>query len=222
MRNPNSIPTKNRILRTIALATLPAVMAAACSSSVQANKPAGTSTAPTVTSPETKGTVTTIATTIPEQSDSPGLKFEEDPKTNFSVSDCNKVPDTWAVEIDSSPEKAQDYPFTVGLVRAYNTDKSPDILAGATVQGLGNYTYKLATSDAPRTTKTIHIRTEPYSEVLHGLKGKYDAVFTARYGEDGSTYLQVNCLPDFDYSGEQNTVPLPSPEPGPAASIKVA
>ena len=133
------------------------------------------------------------------------LLFETAPEADFSISNCNLQPNSWAVHIDTDPTNINDHDQTIGFTEGYTEDGRANAVSGAKIRSLGGLAYEIATSDddAGDTTK-VDLGVEPFSIVLDGGDG-YDISLSARLGGDGAAYFQLNCLPDFDSSYVEET-----------------
>lgn len=141
------------------------------------------------------------------------LYFQKDPTTNFSQSSCYTDPENWAIEIFSSSPQERGTVDTIG-VEGQESGDLVNILAGATIQDLGGFTFRISTSmDKPGQSDTVNLSEHDYAQVLDGEQGEFDAVLSGRLGPNGNAYFTVNCLPDFNFNGGQKTVPL---VPGPS------
>ncbi|MDB5181472.1 MAG: hypothetical protein JWP13_235, partial [Candidatus Saccharibacteria bacterium] len=156
---------------------------------------------------------------------SPPLEFHERPTTNFSASDCWSDSHGWAVQIDNRSEEAGRVPeddFSVGVSqKERDPEGRPVFVAGATMRRLGSYTFELATANHKSGETTIvDLNESAFSEVQPAEEG-YDVIFAARKGDDGSSYFTVNCVPEFEFFGDQVPIPVtpdmivPPEEPSP-------
>lgn len=157
------------------------------------------------------------------------LRFQLNPKTNYSVMVCERNPDSWAEfngGYDAITHKPGAINGTVGVASEYAADASPrKQLAGATVRGLGGSAVEIATSsDKPGTSHIVDLKSKGFSEVLRGNDG-YDAVVTVRGEADPSgnifQTLRIRCLPEhslLDGSTEATGIPLLVPDSIPAAT----
>lgn len=138
------------------------------------------------------------------------LEFLENPDGNFSAGDCGVNPTNWVVHIDTNPEDVEgvENVRTIGMAGSREADGSPIFLLGATIEGLGDAAYRLAIQDSKSSEQVnVDLDESSYSRVLDGTSD-YDAVFSARLGDDGKAYFKINCLPNFGFSGELETTPL--------------
>jgi hypothetical protein len=151
----------------------------------------------------------TTPTPIDTTTQKTDLVFESEPHSNFNIASCAKDTNGWAVDIDSSPMDANGLDRTVGLTETYNEEGYPNSVSGAKIRSLGGLAYEIVTSDdVLGQTTSINLGEKPFTTVLEGGDG-YDVVLSARLGDDGSAYFGANCLPEFDYRGEnQLEVPL--------------
>jgi hypothetical protein len=151
-----------------------------------------------------------FATTVPV----PDLTFNRHPgvNDNMRASTCNTDPNNWVRDTDNRPQEAEEAggPTTLGLAERWDEDGNPIFAAGATIAKLGDYTYRIATSDdTPGESEVINILSHPYARVLRGEAGRYDVVLSGRLSGDGKVYFEGNCLPNFDFHGNRTSVPPP-------------
>ena len=161
----------------------------------------------------TAETAPTPPDTTSQKSD---LLFEAEPEGDFSVSNCERNPNSWAVSIDDDPTDT-DRDATVGITETYNEKGRPNSVSGAKYRSLGNLAYEIVTSeDQPGDTTIINLGNESFAKNLEGGDG-YDVVLTARLGSDGKAYFGANCLPEFDFPSDKDLeaplVPLQPEEP---------
>lgn len=199
--------------------------AAACSNPEQAIQTPTTTEQSTTTQTHADPTWRDKSSTSPNYPTDPTLKFDNSPDHNFSAGDCYTNTNSWVVYIDSDVNDVESEPHEVGLRNPHihdNRDGRPFFVLGATILGLGNASYQIATTEKVNQGSeniAVNLRQSPYSEVLKGEDG-YEAVFTARMGNDNNAYFTLNCLPNFGFSGDMQQVPLdelptipPSTEP---------
>jgi hypothetical protein len=149
------------------------------------------------------------------------LLFDSTPETNYNFADCYRDTNNWAVDITSDPGKkpsVETAEHTVGVIKK-EQGPAVTLLAGATIRSLGDFSFRVATSaDIPGDSTVVNVKEETYSRVLRAGEG-FDAVFSLRLGRDGSSYAQIDCLPEFDFHGDKTPIPLlpstpPSQSPG--------
>lgn len=136
----------------------------------------------------------------------PEFDFPRTPaKGSGAYAYCADSPHSWATHIDAYPDTVPtgDYRSTVAAAEGDISDTR--LIAGATIRALGNSVYQIATSTGEKSVADLN--TESYARVLPGTPN-YSVAFTARRGSDGNAYFAVNCLPNFDYFGRKEAVPL--------------
>ncbi len=138
----------------------------------------------------------------------PNFGYTDAPRENFSTGSCFDDPEGWASSIDTDPTDKEDYTTTIGFSDQSDAKGYPFMSSGATVQGLGEFAYRISTSNNPDKSVTVDLYNDDYVELIDSHEAGYDAVFTARLASDGSTYFRLDCLPEFSFYGNESTEPL--------------
>ncbi len=137
----------------------------------------------------------------------PNFGYTDKPSENFSTGSCFDNPEGWASSIDMDPTDQEDYTTTIGFSDQSDAEGYPFMSSGATIQGLGEFVYQISTSNNPDSSVTVDLYNNDYSELIDSHEAGYDAVFTARLASDGSTYFRLDCLPEFNFYGNQPSEP---------------
>lgn len=134
------------------------------------------------------------------------LLFETAPRGGFSISDCETQRNGWTVHIDANPNDIDTFDQTIGFRKGLTEEGHPIDVNGVKIRSLGNLAYEIATSDNKAGETTIvDLGEAPFSQVINGGDG-YDIALSARLGGDGAAYFSANCLPEFDFPYDENTL----------------